>query len=373
MPVRILLAAVVALLLGAGVAHAAAPGRNGEIAFVRDGAVWVAAPDGSAQRLLIPDADSPAWSADGRSLAFVRDDDIWIADADGSEAHQLTTGGGAGSPTWSPDGRRVAYEWGYTTWAINVDGTGAAQISTTIDPYDPSDPAGPSTYDPDWSPDRSLIAVMGQTSNELFPSLTTFAPDGSGWTALYDGTDDPEWSPDGRHLAYTVDGRIYHTSWSEVYVDDEDVSPSDRGVDAGGQFLGYVRSRWPAWSPDGTTLAYQSDLESDDALDIWAYHFADGTTTKLVANATEPDWQPLVATDCDAVRAHPRRLWADRRWHRVRLRGADVQVTGVSPRRGSFTVPGRPVVWLRAVRGRAYVISFAGDGCTGSVTVRVRR
>lgn len=364
MPVRIVLAAVIGLLLSSGVAQAAAPGRNGRIAFERDGAVWVAAPDGSGQRVLIADADAPAWSADGRRLAFDRGGQVWVADADGAGQRQVTTGGGS-DPTWSPDGTRLAYERDARTWAVGLDGSGEQRISPFVDDY--PDPV--QAVEPDWSPDGAKIAVGGHVETELFPFIATFAPDGTGWAYVNDGSDDPEWAPTGGRLAWAVSAAEFHHDGMRVAVDGAPVSP-DAVVDSDGNFVRYVNSRWPAWSPDGTTLAYQSDLESDS--DVWAYHFADGTTTKLIANASEPDWQPLVA-DCGAVRAHPRRLSPDRRWHRVRLRGADVRITGVSSRRGAFVVPGRPVVWLRGIRGRAYVISFAGEGCEGSVTVRVRR
>jgi len=171
------------------------------------------------------------------------------------------------------------------------------------------------------------------------------------------------------------------------------ISPEAQ-IDPDGVVRWYT-SRWPAWSPDGTTVAYQSDVDdsSPEGFDIWAYSFADGSRRKLIPDAVEPDWQPLVGPDCSAIGARPRVLWPpDHRLRRVRLTTADpdvtVQVTGVTSnepqgrRPDWILIPGAPVVRLRAERsphgqGRVYAVAFtaadASGSCDGSVAVRVPR
>jgi TolB protein len=69
--------------------------------------------------------EHPAWSPDGRQLAFIsrhRDlfhKDLWVADLGGGNARNLTPAPDgerdfdpttdAQSPAWSPDGRQIAY------------------------------------------------------------------------------------------------------------------------------------------------------------------------------------------------------------------------------------------------------------------------
>jgi Tol biopolymer transport system component len=67
-------------------------------------------------RLLRRDAESPAWSPDGRRLAFTNryappyNVDVWVMRRDGTRAHRLTRHPDFDlHPEWSSDGRRIAF------------------------------------------------------------------------------------------------------------------------------------------------------------------------------------------------------------------------------------------------------------------------
>jgi WD40 repeat protein len=100
-----------------------------------------------------------------------------------------------------------------------------------------------------------------------------------------EGAFHPEWSPDGRRLAFTVqtDGR------SDIYTIDADGTEFTRLTDDGGSHL-------PSWSPDGTRLAY-SRAAGDGTEDIWVMK-ADGTSATQItqehdgAMALSPSWSP---------------------------------------------------------------------------------
>ncbi|MEX0928790.1 MAG: alpha/beta fold hydrolase [Balneolales bacterium] len=88
---------------------------NGEtMAFVRDGDIWIAGPDGSQQRHLVSSKavdESPVWAPDSRSLAFVRDGDVWIAGIQTPGTRQLTQKGddepGYTIRHWTGDGKHI--------------------------------------------------------------------------------------------------------------------------------------------------------------------------------------------------------------------------------------------------------------------------
>lgn len=126
-----------------------------QIAFVRQGEIWVMDADGSNPARLtdlmasVPTAYwwpayEPAWSPDGDRIAFVgpveqAETAIWVMDSDGSNLTRLTTdllGYQAWRPTWSPDGSRIAY-WAlnpndgycYQLWVMDADGSNPTNIT----------------------------------------------------------------------------------------------------------------------------------------------------------------------------------------------------------------------------------------------------
>ncbi len=98
------------------------------IAFLNAGALHVARADGSDDRVIDRDADSPQWSPDGTRVAYVRANDLYVCMiASGASPRRLTTDGSKtrinGDPDWlyseemnveeafrwSPDGASLAY------------------------------------------------------------------------------------------------------------------------------------------------------------------------------------------------------------------------------------------------------------------------
>ena len=93
------------------------------IAFVRCTGLWLADPDGSHERRLLPvdGISSPAFAPDGRTIAFVRNDvhgqTLWLAAADGSDVVSLGRVEASGGPVparvtglaWAPVGGRIAF------------------------------------------------------------------------------------------------------------------------------------------------------------------------------------------------------------------------------------------------------------------------
>lgn len=156
-----------------------------------------------------------SWSPDGTAIAFTRHDSgsgqqVDIVQLDGRPSRMLMEG--ARSPSWSPDGRTIAYlDFGYAR------------------------------HGPSWADAGiSLISAGGGTSRPLTHVSSAFFPGGCGFL-------DPQWSPDGRRLAFQVadDDREY-----SIWIANEDGS-GEIPLTAPGQ-----GGSWPRWSPDGSRLVY---------------------------------------------------------------------------------------------------------------------
>jgi dipeptidyl aminopeptidase/acylaminoacyl peptidase len=258
-------AAAALTLFLAPAADAAFPGRDGLIAFAREVGskrpqIYVVRPNGRGLRRLTHHrlgAYSPAWSPDGRRIVFSA-----IVRGEGFQVFVKRLGGGVrritrgrdeyNYPTWSPDGRRIAAVRG--RWTPNGDyheslvvmrATGRRRQVVFAG-------AGLSIRHPAWSPDGGSIAFehTGVSSTGADPNIYVIpAQGGAARLIAYDGgsQDDPDWSPDGRLIAY---------SWGVVLGSDDIrvVRPDDTGQALVTNDL-LVPDGAPAWAPSGTRLA----------------------------------------------------------------------------------------------------------------------
>lgn len=210
-------------------------------------------PDGSGKRTLVTDAAAARWSPDGSKVLFATVPfgitapvQIGVVTADGSSQITLTnlTAAGSDSPVWSPDGSKIAFISAralngsdslnfngiQNIWIMNADGTGARPLTTLTAPNaDSSSPV--------WSPAGSKLAFVSlraiDGSNAANPIPTTniwvINADGTGrqpLTMLTNGanSDFPAWSPDGTKVAYAsfrrldgsfVGGNAVSNIWTE--------------------------------------------------------------------------------------------------------------------------------------------------------------
>ncbi len=190
-------------------------------------------------------------SLEGRIAFSSATDDVYVIDADGSGLRRVTTSEHQDfDPTWSDDGRRLAYRHQtgdhVTTeiFVIDVDGSHPRNLTRTD---------GVADWGPDWSTDGSRIAWNSDRDDPGTLHGFTMRPDGSGVELITNEVwvEYPAWSPDGSKIAFmaqTPEG----TENYEIFVVNDDGTGLRRLTESPGA------DGWPAWSPDGRSIVFSS-------------------------------------------------------------------------------------------------------------------
>lgn len=252
--------------------------------------------------------DMPVWSPDGHTIAFFSDrggnPDIFVMNADGSHVEQLTRDAFASlyfskspedrNPSWSPDGSQIAFESGrdnqmltYINHDIYVMAADGSNVKRLTD--DGADEGGPS-----WSPNGESIAYVKM---EYFSDQDVIEnPTWDIYVMDVDGTDqiqltkdsaseiEPAWSPDGSKIAFISDR---HGQNFDIYVMNADGSNVTQLTNDSANEFG------PVWSPDGKQIVFNSDRNGNVQLFMISI---DGSNlvqlTEDSSNSAYADWSP---------------------------------------------------------------------------------
>jgi dipeptidyl aminopeptidase/acylaminoacyl peptidase len=221
--------------------------------------------------------------------------DVIGLDADGS-VRRLTEDGSSFGPSVAPDGDRVVFSavgaegevsdsfgpYGLELYTVAADGSDRQQITE-----------GFGDVDPDWSPDGRQIAFVreGDPDAGVDPPdrIHVVGADGTGEELLvdHDGPDDadPAWSPDGSRLAFVRRTSSTASQTSQVVV----VQADGSGAEVVHEAASWVGA--PTWSPDGTRLAFPGGTTSQAGV-LMVLDLSDGTVTEGLASVDGIDWAP---------------------------------------------------------------------------------
>ena len=245
--------------------------------------------------------DNPMVSPDGKSVAFQEFKEslsgIWTLNGqNGRSLVQVTTlPSNEVHPSWLPDSRTLVFAsdrlGSYVIWKRLASGAGGATMITKGADMADGQPCA--------SPDGKKVAF---TSTAKTDKVTTIVANGVQqyivleknlpyiWTVNVDGTDltqlvqgvNPVWSPDGSTIAYSSN---ISGSWGIWTVNRDGASSTQLTTTPGKNQLG------PSFSPDGKWIVYTSNVSGN--YDIWIMKADGSAQTQLTADKHEtanPCW-----------------------------------------------------------------------------------
>ena len=338
--------------------------------------VWILTlASGEIRRLTTNAANDsmPAWSPDGREMAFVSDraERGIYAQAVNAATDRLVVADATTlfTPAWTPDGKTVAYV--SVSGAVSQLKVGGAAVSDAAEDVFPFRPqwvgANELLYTADGVIKRRpraggqprtvpFTAEVAFTRPAFTPKRHVFTPEGP---QPVRGLMHPVIAPDGSRVAFAALGDLW--------------TVSARGGDAVPERLTqdvYVEMN-PAWSPDGTQLAFSSDRGG--AMDVWIRDLRTGRDRRLASGGDVGDLvaRRLAARLSRSAVPAPRRRRVERRGppgSRTVERARAPELVAGWPRGGD--VRAAPV--LDAL-SRGHQPGAVGAGGAGSLTDRTRR
>lgn len=216
-------------------------------------------------------------------IAYVRDKRVWMVDSDGANAAPVTPVGL--SPKWAPNGRAIVYN-------INGDDASPIMLMDVATGAQKALTSGRSTTAQDYAPavtydGRNVIfARILPTGTDLYSVPLTGGTPQRLTNSRGKASGSPSPSPDGLRIAFASD----RAGSQDLYVADADGSNPELLTSGGVGERNWRDS--PDWSPDGRFVAYQSGVAP--SFQIMTVNVRDQTTKFVTSSGKniEPSWAP---------------------------------------------------------------------------------
>jgi len=175
-------------------------------------------------------------SPDGTQLVLEAEGDVWVLEIARGVFTRITTSGGF-DPLWLPDGSAITAVTADGVSKFPPDGSGGGEVVVPLDAV---------VWMGSWSPDGTTLAYESQSDIWLWSADGGSKP----WLDAPSRQGKPEFSPDGRWLAYISD----ETGTTNVYVRPFPGPGGQRRVSA-------PTGSEPAWARDGRTLFFRQGTD----------------------------------------------------------------------------------------------------------------
>ena len=200
--------------------------------------------------------------------------EIYTMNPDGSEQTLLKEVVTASDLQWSPDGTKLAFSDNFDIFVLNGDGSDLRRLTTDGDGYTSNQGADVVA--------RRRIDRLPEPAGRTVGGIWVMNVDGSGQRPLESATGFmdmwPAWSPDGSRIAYSTDTE----TGTDIAVTNVQTGKQEVVLEIDGFEDGV------AWSPDGTQLAFRHNN------DLFVAN-ADGSAARPIATPphTRIDKPPL--------------------------------------------------------------------------------
>jgi Tol biopolymer transport system component len=234
---------------------------------------------------------APSWSPGQQYIAFGRNSTLYVMEANRGRTFAVAPANSCGGSGWSPDGTKLVYEGAsgnlYIVTVDVVKGKAGTPVLFRSGSYS----------DPSWSPDGTRIAFWGSDNGNLPFSIKVrdvatgaeisfgvFDP-----AATIFSNETPQWSPNGNFIAFAGPVTVTETSTStttaqEIFIANADGTNPQQVTDLNSYTI------FPTWSPDGTSIAFRSDVSGTAS--VYKMVLGSNEATLLHSLANAPDWNP---------------------------------------------------------------------------------
>jgi Tol biopolymer transport system component len=253
--------------------------------------IWEVPALGGLPRKVVLNAADPAWTPDGHSIVYqnLNDEQIWIAGTEGESAHALVHAvpyRWETEPRLSPDGRFVAFAVRSTGGPYGE--LGIADVSTGTVRLLTNDNA--LALSPAWSPDSRSIYFSSSRGGTV--NIWKIGADGRGLRQLTAG------EGDDAEIDVSVDGKRLVFGTMRVNIGLSRFDAQARSGEPNVKVLTTDPARnefGPAYSPNGTRIAFFTNLKGAENESIGVADANGGSATQLVRDSRVnlfPRWSP---------------------------------------------------------------------------------